>query len=402
MELHPKPKQPIALNRPLIITVALGVTAGVALAIVSALTVSNKVKTPHVSSPSLEGGTTDKLELHPALKYLPEDYRDVETIKKFSSDTSATQLASLSERFNELQSDYFLLKQQVASQGKSSSKKSFFDPNIEKIKQSSLIVTNIGSKMDSAIVSDKLDKDKDADKEVPSPQQEEYYKRQNANAHKLAVMKGKDKPEEIYDLHNVIKPVSPGYQILSGTFIPASLITGMDTSVDGTIVAQVRQNMYDSITGKNLLIPKGSRLIGEYTSRYIGAGQKRVLLKFTRIIRPNGESISLGGDFAADNRGVSGIEGNVDNHWARIIGASTISAILSVGAAMAAGNSNSLLPTNKQNLASGFVNGISEPARQIVGREVMQPPTIRIPPGERFEVVVRKDIVLTRYNQRLY
>ena len=403
MELHPKPKQPIAINRPLIITIAAIIVVILLLAIVGALTVTNTNSTKTSSPIPTTKVTNDKLVVSSELKGLPEDYSDIDAIKRYSSDLSGPQLASLLEKFQELQSEYALLKRQLLTKD-TTPKKPAADPNLQKIKEAGLTFPGTGSKIDALVGPGEKTITSPDGKEtpVPSPQQEEFYKKQNEDAQKLAVMKGQDKPDDIYDLHNVVKPVSK-YQVLAGTLIPATLITGVDTTLDGTIIAQVRSHVFDTVTGKYLLIPRGSKLIGEYSSR-VSPGQRRILFSFTRIIRPDGTSLLLGKNFfGVDGAGTSGIEGNVDNHWARIIGASTISAILSVGAGIGGGNSSgSYTPTWRERMGGGVAQSFASTGQNIVGREMSVPPTLTVAPGRQFDVSVRRDMVVTPYNPKRY
>lgn len=81
---------------------------------------------------------------------------------------------------------------------------------------------------------------------------------------------------DIYNPHSVEDPASP-YQVMAGTLIPASLLTGINSDLPGTIVAQVTQAVYDTVTGRHVLIPQGSRLIGRYQSE-VSFGQNRALV----------------------------------------------------------------------------------------------------------------------------
>ena len=86
-------------------------------------------------------------------------------------------------------------------------------------------------------------------------------------------------------------PPSP-YVLQAGSVIEAALLTGLRSDLPGQITAQVTANVYDSPTGQVLLIPQGSRLLGEYDSR-VETGQRRLLLAWTRLILPDGRSIVL-------------------------------------------------------------------------------------------------------------
>ena len=90
--------------------------------------------------------------------------------------------------------------------------------------------------------------------------------------------------------------------VQAGAVIPAALVTGLRSDLPGQITAQVTSNVYDSPTGRFLLIPQGARLIGEYDSR-VAFGQSRVLLAWTRLILPNGRSIVLERQPGADAAG---------------------------------------------------------------------------------------------------
>ena len=104
------------------------------------------------------------------------------------------------------------------------------------------------------------------------------------------------------------------YVVQAGTVISGALITGIRSDLPGQITAQVTENVYDTPTGKYLLVPQGARLIGRYDSQ-IAFGQSRVLLVWTRLIMPNGKSIVLERQPGADTSGYSGLEDEVDNHW---------------------------------------------------------------------------------------
>jgi type IV secretion system protein VirB10 len=118
--------------------------------------------------------------------------------------------------------------------------------------------------------------------------------------------------------------------VQAGSVIPGALITGIRSDLPGQITAQVTENVFDTPTGRFLLIPQGARLIGVYDSQ-VATGQSRVLLVWTRLIMPNGRSIVLERQQGADPGGYAGLEDEVDNHWKQLIGAALLSTLLSVG-----------------------------------------------------------------------
>jgi type IV secretory pathway VirB10-like protein len=227
-----------------------------------------------------------------------------------------------------------------------------------------------------------------------------FYNKQQMQSQKLAVLKASDSPESVYDLHNMTYPVSP-YEIQAGTIIPAVLISGINTSLAGTVVAQARFDVFDSVKGRFLLIPKGSRIVGEYDGR-IAYGQRRVLITFNRVIRPDGSSILLGKPNAADLQGNAGIEGDVNNHWGKVMAAATLSTILSIGAGIAAdstGGGTQFIPGTGRKAGIGAASGISQTGNALTSRAMDVSPTITLNPGFQFNIIVRRDMVMTPYGK---
>jgi type IV secretion system protein VirB10 len=190
-----------------------------------------------------------------------------------------------------------------------------------------------------------------------------------------------------------VQPPASPYVLQAGAVIPASLITGLRSDLPGQITAQVTENVYDSPTGKILLIPQGARLIGQYDAQ-IAFGQSRALLVWNRLIMPNGKSIVLERQPGADTEGYAGLEDEVDNHWGMLFKAAILSTVLSVGTE--AGTSNS-----ENNLAQAIRQGASQSfnqvGQQVVGRSLNVQPTITIRPGFPVRVIVTHDLVLEPY-----
>ena len=179
------------------------------------------------------------------------------------------------------------------------------------------------------------------------------------------------------------------YVLQAGAVIPAALISGIRSDLPGQIIAQVTQNVYDSPTGRVLLIPQGARLIGEYDSEVV-AGQSRVLLAWDRLILPGGRSIRLDRQLGADASGYAGLEDRVDNHWGKMLRAALISSLLGVGGEVVSGGDSELVRA----LRGGVQDGTNEAGRRVVERELSVPPTLTIRPGFDFRVMVTRDIVL--------
>jgi len=161
----------------------------------------------------------------------------------------------------------------------------------------------------------------------------------------------------------------------------------------GQITAQVTENVFDSPTGRFLLVPQGTRLIGIYDSQ-VAFGQSRVLLVWTRLIMPNGRSIVLERQPGADAEGYAGLEDEVDNHWGMLFKAAILSTLLSVGSEAGTSNSeNNLAQAIRQGASQSF-NQVGE---QVVGRSLNIQPTITIRPGFPVRVMVTHDLVLEPY-----
>jgi type IV secretion system protein TrbI len=189
-------------------------------------------------------------------------------------------------------------------------------------------------------------------------------------------------------------PVSP-YVVQAGTVIAGALITGIRSDLPGQITAQVSENVYDTPTGKYLLIPQGARLIGQYDSQ-VAFGQSRVLLVWTRLIMPNGKSIVLERQPGADTSGYSGLEDEVDNHWGVLFKAAVLSTLLSVGSeAGTSGNENNLV----QAIRRGGSQSFNQVGQRVVSRNLDIQPTLTIRPGFPVRVIVNRDLVLAPYQQ---
>ncbi|WP_316161042.1 TrbI/VirB10 family protein [Bradyrhizobium sp. SZCCHNRI20481] len=194
----------------------------------------------------------------------------------------------------------------------------------------------------------------------------------------------------------VSRPASP-YVVQAGTVIAGALITGIRSDLPGQITAQVTENVFDSPSGRFLLVPQGARLIGIYDSQ-VTAGQSRVLLVWTRLIMPNGRSIVLERQQGADAAGYSGLSDEVDNHFRQLVGAALLSTLLSMGSEVNAGtNQNTNNAAIIQALRQGFGNSMSRTGQQLVGQQMNVQPTLTVRPGFPVRVIVNRDLVLEPY-----
>lgn len=189
----------------------------------------------------------------------------------------------------------------------------------------------------------------------------------------------------------VMAPASP-YVLQAGAVIPAALITGIRSDLPGQITAQVTEHIYDSPTGRILLVPQGTRIIGQYDNA-VQFGQRRVLLVWNRVIFPNGRSIVLERQPGADTQGYAGLEDGVDYHWWDLAKAAGLSTLLSVGAELAINDEDRLLRA----IRNGGQDTINDAGQEIIRRQLNVPPTLTIRPGFPVRVIVTRDLVLEPY-----
>jgi type IV secretion system protein VirB10 len=195
----------------------------------------------------------------------------------------------------------------------------------------------------------------------------------------------------VYNPHAIQDPVSP-YQVMAGTLISASLITGLDSDLPGLVVAQVTQNVYDTVTGQILLIPQGSRLLGTYDS-VVAFGQSRALVVWQRIIMPDGSSIQIDNLPATDAQGYSGLEDDVDYHtWALIKGVA-ISTLLGIGSELSLTGQSDLMLSIRESTQ----DSVNQAGQQLTQKNLNIQPTIKVRPGWPLRVIVHKDLVLRPY-----
>lgn len=214
---------------------------------------------------------------------------------------------------------------------------------------------------------------------------------QNQQQHKLEFVQQKN-GSEVHNSHQLIGPLS-SYELVAGTVISASLITGLNSDLPGPVIAQVTEDLYDSVSGRVLLVPQGARLIGKYDS-VVAFGQSRALVVWQRVVMPNGTSIELDNMPATDTEGYAGLEDGVDYHTWRLIKGVALSTLLGVGTQLSTGNSNNDLLTALRQSAQDSSN---QAGQQITQRNLSIQPTITVRPGWPLRVIVSKDLLLQPY-----
>jgi type IV secretion system protein VirB10 len=200
----------------------------------------------------------------------------------------------------------------------------------------------------------------------------------------------------IYASGRVETPRSP-YQLMAGTIIAAALSTAINSDLPGQVIADVTENVYDTVTARFLLVPQGSRLLGQYDSQ-VAFGQRRVLLVWTRIVMPDGSSIMLDRLPGADTEGQAGLEDRVNWHWGRVFAGAAVSTLIGTAAELAnpdrgVGQGNTVVVASRQSLQES----VNQVGQEITRRNLDIQPTLQIRRGFRVRAIVNKDLILRPY-----
>lgn len=202
-------------------------------------------------------------------------------------------------------------------------------------------------------------------------------------------------PTETRNSGNLTLPISP-YQVMAGTVVAGALVTGIKSDLPGDVIATVTEPVYDTATGRFLLIPQGSRILGKYNSQ-VSYGQSRVQVVWNRIILPDTSSLTLDNLAGTDPAGYAGLEDDVDYHWGRIFAGAALTTLLGVGAELAA-------PENRQDGDRVIIAGrdsaqdsINQVGQEMTRRNLNIQPTLTQRPGLPVRIIVNRDLVLRPY-----
>jgi type IV secretion system protein VirB10 len=200
--------------------------------------------------------------------------------------------------------------------------------------------------------------------------------------------------DRMTEASGVVKVPRSPYELLAGTVIAAALVTGIDSDLPGEVTASVTESVYDTVTGHFLLIPQGSRLIGAYDSE-VAFGQRRVLLVWTRLIRPDGSSIVLDRLPGMDTEGHAGLEDQVNYHWGRIVAGAAISTLLGINAQLVAQNQNngSVIVATRDSAQ----DSVNQTGQQLTRKNLDVQPTLKVRPGFELRVLIQRDLTLPPY-----
>jgi type IV secretion system protein VirB10 len=198
-----------------------------------------------------------------------------------------------------------------------------------------------------------------------------------------------------------VQPPIGNHELFAGSVIPAVMLTGIDSDLPGTITAQVRQTVYDSLNPDVVLIPQGTRIVGAYSSD-VAYGQSRVLVAWNRLIFPNGAMIDLKGMSGTDGEGQAGFHDQVDNHYMRIFGSAILMSLLGVGAQLSQPQNAGALntPSASQQAASALAQQMDNVGTNLLNKNLSIQPTLNIQPGYAFNVLVNRTMILPPYSGR--
>lgn len=215
----------------------------------------------------------------------------------------------------------------------------------------------------------------------------------NKQAQKQAWLKQSPETQD-YLNHTRQAPLSP-YELKAGSVIPAVMISGINSDLPGQLIAEVRQNVYDTATGQYLILPQGARLVGTYDNG-VTMGQSRVLVAWTRVIYPDGSSLDLGLMPGADASGYAGFNDKTNNHYARIFGGALMLSMFSAGVQLSQpqpkGDDNTY--SSSQIIAASLGQQLGDLGIEVTRRNLDIAPTLEIRPGYLFNIMITKDIIL--------
>lgn len=196
-----------------------------------------------------------------------------------------------------------------------------------------------------------------------------------------------------------LDPPGPEPIIHQGAVIPSVLITELNSDLPGQLTAMVTMDVYDTVRGDHMLIPKGSKLVGTYNNS-LTAGQERVMAAFTRIIRPDGSSVDLRAMQAADGMGQAGLADEVDNHFVKMFSTSFL--IAGLAYLFETNNQPETVVVTGQGTGQGLGSEagkiLVDVSRTVLDRYKVIPPTIHIRKGHKFNVVVKRDMAIPAYH----
>lgn len=229
-------------------------------------------------------------------------------------------------------------------------------------------------------------------------QLQQFEGRQNARS--MPQTLGGEENEMRWHLNSRLENPNSRYELRAGSVIPGVMISGISSELPGQIIGQVSQNVYDTATGKYLLIPQGTKIFGLYSSE-VSFGQNSVLVAWQRLTFPDGKALDIGCMPGADSAGYAGFRDQVNNHYLRIYGSALLMSGI-VGGISYSQNINQpnqygyTQPTAGSVLSQALGQQLGEVTSQLVAKNLNVAPTINIRPGYRFNIIVVKDLTFRK------
>ena len=209
---------------------------------------------------------------------------------------------------------------------------------------------------------------------------------------------GNNEGGDRWELKSQAEPPRSPYELRAGFVVPGTLISGINSDLPGQIMAQVSQDVYDTATGRYMLIPQGSRLVGAYSSD-VAYGQSRVLVAWQRIVFPDGKAMDIGSMPGADQAGYSGLGDQVNNHYFRLFGSALLMSAVTAGVSLSQDNNDSGYgdeTTASSAMSEALGQQLGQVTAQLISKNLNIAPTLEIRPGFRFNIIVTKDLTFSK------
>lgn len=208
-------------------------------------------------------------------------------------------------------------------------------------------------------------------------------------------------PGKSWDLHSRVEAPRTPFVLRAGAVIPGTMISGIDPELPGPIIGQVSENVYDTATGRYLLIPQGTRLYGLY-SKEVSYAQKSVLVAWQRLIFPDGKALDIGSMPGTDSAGYAGFHDQVNNHYVRLFGSALLMSGVVAGITYSQNPTQNgvygqpIQPTAGSVMSAALGQELGQVSAQMIAKNLNIAPSLNIRPAYEFNIIVVKDITLSR------
>lgn len=209
---------------------------------------------------------------------------------------------------------------------------------------------------------------------------------------------GGTEDEKRWVLHSTVEKPSTPFMLRAGSVIPGIMISGIRSDLPNQIKGQVRENVYDTATGKYLLIPQGTQLLGLYSTD-VSYGQNSLLVAWQRLTFPDGKVLDIGSMPGADGAGYAGFRDEVNNHYVRIFGSALLMSGVVAGITYSQNysmNGPYSSPTAGSVLSQALGQQLGEVTAQMIAKNLNIAPDLKIRSGYRFNVTVVKDLAFKK------